>query len=128
MHWANLFVGLGGGTATLGGIGVVARHFLKNMIQDIVSAAVDAFKTDVSKALTEVNQNVQSVAMKLASETGGNSNGIRQKLNEVSGEVGDVRQDVAELKGAYEQYVRTHGAPVTVTVPVQAAPLPPASQ
>lgn len=132
MHWANIFVGIGGGAAGAGTVGVVVRHFIKSLIQDVVNAAIDAFKKDVDKALGDVNGNVQGLAVKLAAETGGNSNGLREKLDTVGSEVSTVATGVAELRGAFNQHVAQHGTPVNVTVgqPVAqhpvAAPLPPA--
>lgn len=55
--------------------------------------AVNDAKTD------KVATDVQALALRFASEVGGNSGGIRQAVNQIS-------TDVAALRGAFEEHIR----------------------
>lgn len=68
------------------------RHAVKRVVDEVVT-----------KAVKDVADEVTVIRLKLASETGGNSNGLRQKLNEVSREMVTIGKDVAELKGGFNQ-------------------------
>ena len=82
-----------GGSATVitSGLGAVAFRALKR----VAEAAVRDGTADIRNDVTDLK-------VKFASETGGNSNGLRQAVNELAGEVSDIRVDVAHLKGVAE--------------------------
>lgn len=82
MHWLDILVGGSAGTVITGGLGALGGRYLKRLLRDVADAAVKDIKEDVI-----------GLKVKLAAETGGNSNGLRQKLNSVA-------EDVAHLKGA----------------------------
>lgn len=58
-----------------------AKHAVKRVVDEVVQAAVK-----------DTADEVTAIRLKLAAETGGNSHGLRQKLNEVS-------EDVAQIMG-----------------------------
>ena len=81
----------GGGSATVitTGIGTAVVRVLKRVAADVVR--------DGTK---DIRDEVAAVKVKLASETGGNSHGLRQAINEMQSDLTTVREDVAFLKGA----------------------------
>ena len=95
MHWTDLLTGAGSG-ATAVTLGVATlRRLLTRAAKDLISDVASDIKSDISR-----------LEVKIASETGGNSNGLRQKLDEVAKNVGEVAKDLAELKGAFSQHTK----------------------
>lgn len=80
----------GGGTATLGAVATA-----------VVKAA-----GKFGKALEDAAADITYLKVKLAKETGGNSNGLRQAINEMSRDVTEVKAAVAEVRGAFNQHVK----------------------
>lgn len=92
MHWLDTLIGGGAATAIYATVRGGVFRLVKRILRDVV--------TDVTKEVTsEIRSDVSTVKEKLASETGGNSNGLRQKVNEIS-------EDIAKLTGAFEQHVK----------------------
>lgn len=83
----------GGGSATVitSGVGAVVVKTLKRVATQAVHDGTEDIRDDVN-----------SLKVKFASETGGNSNGLRQKINELDTKIDGVVVDVAHLKGFAE--------------------------
>jgi hypothetical protein len=92
----------GGGSATVitTGAGALVVRTLKRIAKEVVSDALAgvAKEDDVKAIATDVN----TMKLKLAAETGGNSNGLRQAVDSLAREVNDVKLDVAHVKGYME--------------------------
>lgn len=84
-NWIDIAIGAGGGSATMSLIGGVLvtqmKHGVKRVVDEVVTLAIKEVKEDVSE-----------LKLKFAKETGGNSNGLRQKVDEVA-------KDVAKIQG-----------------------------
>lgn len=95
-----ILTGGASGTVLTTGIGTIVLKALKKVAKDAVSEAlVGVAKEDDLKA---VASDVTALKVKFASETGGNSNGLRQAVNDLTGKVEGVMVDVAHLKGLAE--------------------------
>lgn len=85
MSWVDIAVGAGGSATALGILGTLvitqAKHAVKRVVDEVVNNAVK-----------DVADEVTAIRLKLTAETGGNSHGLRQKLNETS-------EDVAAIMG-----------------------------
>lgn len=92
MSWVDYLVGGGSATVIGSGMGTLAVKYLKHVVNEVVTAAIK----DVADGLAELK-------LKFASETGGNSNGLRQKINEVDAKLDTVVETVAHLKGSLGQ-------------------------
>lgn len=66
-------------------------HYAKRAIHEIVNLA-----------LADLRKEVSDLTIKFAKETGGNSGGFRQAINEAKVEIGSVQRDLAYLKGALD--------------------------
>lgn len=85
MSWVDIAVGVGGGATAFGVVGSLLVSQLKHTVRRVVAEEVTA-------EIKTVKDDVTALRLKIARETGGNSNGLRQKLDSVAG-------DVAELRG-----------------------------
>lgn len=88
MSWIQLLLGGSGAALGSGGLLGVALKQLKRSVSDAVAQGVKPVADDLT-----------SLKLKLAAETGGNSNGLRQKVNEVDSKVDALTADFAEVKG-----------------------------
>jgi 6-phosphofructokinase len=88
-----------GGAATVitSGIGGLVVRTLKRVASEVVNDALKGLAKE--NDLKAVASDVTDLKVKFASETGGNSNGIRQVVNELDRKVDGVIVDVAFLKG-----------------------------
>lgn len=82
------------------------KHAAVRIATDVLSAGVKALKEDINKRFDTNDQTTQQAAkdiqdlkVSFAKETGGNSGGFRQALNELT-------KDVAELSGAFHQHTQ----------------------
>lgn len=91
MAWVDVAVGAGGGATAVGIIGAF-------LVQQVRHAIARVVRSEVTDELKAVKNDITALHLKLTKETGGNSNGLRQKVNELG-------EDLAYLKGAFEQYV-----------------------
>lgn len=89
MHWLDVLIGSAGGAT---GIFAALKGGMAKLIKRVVHDASE-------EATKEIKTDLAALKLKLAAETGGNSNGLRQKLNEVG-------EDLAKLTGAFEQHVK----------------------
>lgn len=78
----------------------MAVKFLKRVAKDVVADAVSGVAKEAD--VKAIQADVTELKVKLASETGGNSNGLRQAVNDLTGKVEGVMVDVAHLKGLAE--------------------------
>lgn len=82
----------GGSVATVFGVAApFAGRYAKRAMHEIVNLA-----------LADVRQQVADLSLKWAKETGGNSGGFRQAINESRVEINAVQRDLAYLKGALD--------------------------
>lgn len=88
MSWIQLLLGGSGAALGSGGLLGVALKQLKRSVSDAVAQGVKPVADDLT-----------ALKLKLAAETGGNSNGLRQKVNEVDSKVDALAADFAEVKG-----------------------------
>lgn len=88
----------GGGSATLilTGGGALAGKFLRRVATEVVHEAFAGVAKESD--LKAVASDVTDLKVKLAAETGGNSHGLRQAVNELDGKVDGIVVDVATLK------------------------------
>ena len=100
MSWVDIAVGAGGSATAVALVGSIATAQLRHAIRRVVSE-------EVTEELRTVKDEVTALHLKLTKETGGNSNGMRQKLNEVGRDLVSVGKDVAHLKGAFEQHTHS---------------------
>jgi hypothetical protein len=84
----------GSATLTLSVLGGLALRSLKH-----------AVRREVALAIEPVSKDVNDLKLKFAAETGGNSNGLRQKINEMDGKLDLTNQNVASVKGAFDQHI-----------------------
>lgn len=92
----------GGASATVftTGVGAVVVRALKRIAKEVVHDALSGVaKEDDLKAIAS---DVTEFKVKFAAETGGNSGGLRQAVNDLTKTVGEVQVDVAHLKGLTE--------------------------
>lgn len=89
MNSQLLDVIFGGGGVT---VGATVMGFLKKSILAII-------KDMLATALADVQRDVQELKERFAKETGGNSNGLRQAVNETKADVASVKEDIAHIKG-----------------------------
>lgn len=61
---------------------------------------------EVQATTTVLRADLTGMTVRLASELGGNSGGIRQAVNHVSDELARTREDVANLRGSFDQHVQ----------------------
>jgi outer membrane murein-binding lipoprotein Lpp len=88
----------GGGSATVitTGIGTLIVKILKRIATDVAKDVLSGVaKEEDVKAIAS---DVTDLKVKLASETGGNSHGLRQAVNELDAKVDGIVVDVATLK------------------------------
>lgn len=95
-----ILTGGASGTVLTTGVGTVAVRFLKRVAKDVVGEAVSGVAKEAD--VKAIQADVTDLKVKLASETGGNSNGLRQSVNELHAKVEGVTTDVAYLKGLAE--------------------------
>lgn len=88
MNWLDTLFG-GGGLLVGGGLMGFVKKSLGRMLKELIVTAIATLKKEV---LDGLQSELTDLKVKFAAETGGNSNGLRQKLNEVA-------EDVAHLKG-----------------------------
>jgi hypothetical protein len=88
----NSLIGAGSGTVVVSACGA----FLVRQLKHIAGEAV-------REGIKEIGNDLISLKLKIANEVGGNSNGIRQKMNEVDSKVDAIAVDVAHLKGTLGQ-------------------------
>lgn len=81
-------------------------------IRDIVREEVDKLRGEMNERLSAMHEDMRdrmddsekelsALRVKLASETGGNSHGLRQAVNEIAA-------DLSRLSGSFYQYVKDH--------------------
>jgi hypothetical protein len=119
--WTDIAVTSGASATSLGltGTGVykLIRHFLAAAVDEQLDKKLDDKLTPIVTgikerfdandkateaavtAISEVRTEQSAVALNLATQFGGNGNGIRQALNELS-------VQVVTVKGAFEQHVQ----------------------
>ena len=78
------------------------------LIRQIRHAVARVVRSEVTDELKAVKDDITALHLKLTKETGGNSNGLRQAVNQISRDIVSVGKDVAHLKGAFEQH--THNS------------------
>ena len=66
-----------------------------------MNTRLNGMHEDMRDRMDAAEHEVAALATKLAAETGGNSHGLRQAVN-------DIGAQVAKLQGSFEQYVTDH--------------------
>lgn len=96
MHWTDLLTGAGSGATAVALAVAALRKMLTRAAKDLLADLLVgvAKETDVKAIASDVND----LKVKFASETGGNSHGLRQVVNELDAKVDGVVVDVATLK------------------------------
>lgn len=111
MSWVDIAVGAGGGaTAIMFGGGFLVsqlKHVIRRVVATEVLSEIKEIKKEVTSEIKTVKDDLAAVHLRLVKETGGNSNGLRQKVNEIGQDLNQVGKDVAHLKGAFEQHTHT---------------------
>lgn len=88
MPFTDYLIGGSSATVITTGIGALLTRGLKRAAADIAREA--------NKELVE---DLQALTVKVAKETGGNSNGLRQAVNALADQVHAAAQDIAFIKG-----------------------------
>lgn len=88
----------GGGSATViaTGAGAILTRILKRIAGDVVRDALSGVAKEAD--VKAIAADVTALTVKLASETGGNSHGLRQAVNELDAKVDGIVIDVTTLK------------------------------
>lgn len=103
MHWADAFMGAGGFAAVSTAIVTLFKGrigaIIKAVAAEVISVALRDLESKVAKrfdandaATKKVAEDIAGLKVDFARETGGNSGGFRQAINELT-------KDVAYLKG-----------------------------
>lgn len=66
-----------------------------------MNVRLDGMHEDMRDRMDAAEHEVAGLATKLAAETGGNSHGLRQAVNEIG-------SNVSRLQGSFDQYVKDH--------------------
>lgn len=90
MHWYDWLGGIAAGTGLGGSIWAFAWKILRRQIHSICTEVI-------TTVVQDIKSDVEEVKLKLAKETGGNSNGLRQKLDEVGKDVATMTGVVSTL-------------------------------
>jgi hypothetical protein len=94
--WVDATTSAGSAILGAGGIGAVVSKVIKGVAKEAVNAGTQDIRDDIK----EVKNDVSALSVKFAAETGGNSGGLRQAINEQAAHMASIGEDVAELKGA----------------------------
>lgn len=92
MSWVEIATAGGSATIVLTALGGLGLRSLKAAVRHEVAAHLEPMKEDLNE-----------LKLKFAAETGGNSNGLRQKVNEMDQKLDSNSEAVAYLKGALQR-------------------------
>lgn len=94
------WLGAGGGATVLtSGVGTVIVRLAKRIARDVANVLVEDVKADLVELKVD-----------FAKQVGGNSNGLRQKLDEVGKDVAAVKTNVSNLSGRFDQHILEGGS------------------
>lgn len=86
MMWYQIVAGGASLTVIITGVTTLLGRFIKHAVAASVREETAVIRTDIL-----------ALQLKLAAETGGNSHGLRQKLDEVAEDVAQLRGEVRAL-------------------------------
>ena len=102
----SICAGAGGAATAATAVGLFLRGVVRRQANEVVAPAIAELKTtiearfDKNDAATKTAADkAASLELELARQFGGNSGGMRQAINE-------TRQDIAVLKGAFDQHIK----------------------
>lgn len=86
MHWLQVLAGGASLTVILSGVVALLGKFIKNVVV-----------SGIREETAPIRADILALQLKLAAETGGNSHGLRQKLDEVSDDLAELRGEVRAI-------------------------------
>lgn len=89
---------LAGGASGVVVISAAATVIVK-WLRSVIRTEMGPVSAGLKSEIEGVRDDITALHLRVVRETGGNSNGLRQKLNEVG-------EQVASLKGAFDQHIR----------------------